>query len=276
MLQVLQMERRKGDKVMEEKAEIRVMTKSLVDALLEMNTHNRKLKGTVLKAYERDIRAGHWMLTNQGIGVSKDGVLLDGQHRLMALRESGYPHVKCVIVWGLDFDSQKVVDQQAKRQARDVLRLMYNASVAKSTPAICNVIARYNSESGTMEQKFRTVTVSEMLDIIEEHGENIEYICELQNISYYAAPILAAGVIACAENPSKKEEIKTFLQSVEKNEGLFRTMPAWHLRSYIECSKGQSGGSKVQVERFNKTMRAIESHIEGKSIGRLISKARAK
>ena len=36
----------------------------------------------------RDMKAGHWRLTHQGIAFDPAGVLIDGQHRLWAIVES--------------------------------------------------------------------------------------------------------------------------------------------------------------------------------------------
>ncbi len=35
------------------------------------------------------MREGHWDTTHQGIAIASDGTLVDGQHRLLAIVESG-------------------------------------------------------------------------------------------------------------------------------------------------------------------------------------------
>ena len=53
--------------------------------LSECNTHNRKLVDAHVDRLARDMKAGRWRLTHQGIAFSTNRVLLDGQHRLWAV-----------------------------------------------------------------------------------------------------------------------------------------------------------------------------------------------
>ena len=52
---------------------------------LDGNTHNRPLKQTLVDRFVRDMQAGRWRLTHQGIAFDADGMLIDGQHRLWAI-----------------------------------------------------------------------------------------------------------------------------------------------------------------------------------------------
>ena len=52
---------------------------------------NRNLNLLTVKRYANDMRQGHWMVTNQGIGFDVAGNLLDGRHRLWAVVRSGVP-----------------------------------------------------------------------------------------------------------------------------------------------------------------------------------------
>src|SRR5437870_5147015 len=57
---------------------------------LEGNVHNRKLREDVVARYARDMKAGRWLLTHEPIAFNKNGdTLVDGQHRLWAVVESG-------------------------------------------------------------------------------------------------------------------------------------------------------------------------------------------
>lgn len=57
--------------------------------LEQTNRRNRKIKESVVVQYARDMRDDKWILTHQGIAFSPDDILLDGQHRLWAIVESG-------------------------------------------------------------------------------------------------------------------------------------------------------------------------------------------
>jgi hypothetical protein len=110
-------------------AQIKTATRQLVDSLLEMNTNNRAVRKSVVDCYKQDIADGRWYLTNQGIGVDINGVLIDGQHRLLAIKESGYPPIPLLIVSGLSVEAQTAIDQHSKRSVRDVWKLVLDHSV---------------------------------------------------------------------------------------------------------------------------------------------------
>lgn len=69
--------------------EIMVITPEFANKLLERNGCIRKIKPAVVKKYTDAILAGDFICTNVGIGLDKDGRLIDGQHRLAAVVKSG-------------------------------------------------------------------------------------------------------------------------------------------------------------------------------------------
>lgn len=50
---------------------------------------NRPLSERTVNRYANDMRQGHWLVNNQGIGFDAEGNLLDGRHRLWAVVKSG-------------------------------------------------------------------------------------------------------------------------------------------------------------------------------------------
>lgn len=65
------------------------ITPLMAKSMLSNNKSNRAVSKQDVLRYSRDMKAGKWMLTHQGILVGKDGALIDGQHRLMAIVKSG-------------------------------------------------------------------------------------------------------------------------------------------------------------------------------------------
>lgn len=243
------------------RAEIVTATSQLVDALLSMNNNNRNIKKNVVERYKRDIESGNWSLTNQGIGVSEDGVLIDGQHRLQAIMECGYPPIDILIVYGLSMDSQKHVDQQAKRSARDLLMFAFNARVSRSAPAIGNCILKFELVSSGY-----TPTISELMDCISAYIDEMKELCLIpKKANFFAAPFMASFTIAAKQHGINK--IAEFMRLVEDGELLTKNMPAFHLRNLIVTQKRSSGGSFVQKERMFKCNKAIAAYLEGKEMG---------
>lgn len=245
-------------------AQIKKATKQLVDSLLAMNTSNRNPKPSVIDSYARDIVAGKWMLTNQGIGVTSDNVLVDGQHRLLALKKCGYPEIDILLVTGLDPAAQTAVDAHAKRSARDLLQFAFDIRVSHCAPAIGNALIAAEDRSW----KSGRVTNSELFEKISFYMDEISEVTTcVESLKFFSASFLAAFCKMLKENPDKKSEIKDFMKRVEAGEMLSKTMPEFHLRSFIITSRQASGNGAVRKERFDKTIKAITAALEGRSMG---------
>jgi hypothetical protein len=102
--------------------EIVDITPDLATQWLRQNTHNRNLRERVVNGYAADMLAGAWVEDGQSIKFSVDGILLDGQHRLAALAQSGVT-LRMLIVRDLPDTTQDTMDTGAKRTMADVLKL---------------------------------------------------------------------------------------------------------------------------------------------------------
>lgn len=100
------------------------MTVSPGDAeqMLEANEANRNMRARVVNAYARDMQADRWLTTGETIKIGRGGELLDGQHRLSAIIQSGKTQ-RLLIVRGLDPDTRAVIDTGAVRNGGDALRM---------------------------------------------------------------------------------------------------------------------------------------------------------
>jgi hypothetical protein len=240
---------------------IKIASKQLVDSLLSMNINNRRVKKSVVETYKQDIADGRWMLTNQGIGIDSNNVLIDGQHRLIAIKESGYPPVSLLVVYGLDPKSQACIDQHAKRTVRDIWRLVFDSSVGTQAPAVCGVI--YKSQNGWPNGALSATRLKDVLDI---YIEEIEFFLSQVTKNKWAAPYIASFVIKAKNNPSRMNDLITFMKSVEAGEMLTRSMPEFHLRNMLMSSQASKGGGDMQKERFHKCNKAIQAFLDGEEM----------
>ncbi|MCA3007919.1 MAG: hypothetical protein INH34_06100 [Phycisphaerales bacterium] len=82
--------------------EIRTVTPEMAVEWLRRNTNNRRVVWGHVAALRKAMKAGEWTMTHQGIAFDEDGVILDGQHRLLAL--TGMPDgfsIKMMVTFGL-------------------------------------------------------------------------------------------------------------------------------------------------------------------------------
>ena len=88
-----------------------------------LNKNNRPVKPAHLVRYARDMAAGNWGLTGDTIKFGTDGLLKDGQNRLIACFKSGKPF-KTHVVFGAPPETFHQMDVGAKRDATDIFHIM--------------------------------------------------------------------------------------------------------------------------------------------------------
>jgi hypothetical protein len=90
--------------------------------LADTNRKNRPLSELKWMAYALDMLDGRWKYNGDAIRFGSDGVLLDGQHRLMACVEAGVAF-ESDVVFGLDPEVLDTIDIGEARTAGDIAHL---------------------------------------------------------------------------------------------------------------------------------------------------------
>lgn len=240
--------------------------RDLVESLLAANTRNRTPKQSSILVYADEMLNGNWKVTNQGVGLSASGVLVDGQNRLLAMRAAGYPPVDFLLVTGLDEDAANYIDIGAKRSTADLLKLVFNVSLASRLAAAvsCSLKVR----KGNWTQKF---TPSELINGYKNFGAEIEAIFHVEGAQKLAAPVIAA-LAEVARQKSDLVSVAKFTEQILKGELLQAGDPALTLRNWLASQAkigGMGGSGPGQRERYWKTVRATEAFVKGEKLHKL-------
>ena len=99
-----------------------VVTPEVASQYLRANIVNRKLRPTVVKRYEEEMRQNSWTLTSDAIAFDEDGNLIQGQHRLNAVVKTGLAQVFWV-ARNMPNDSRQNLDSGSKRELHDRLTI---------------------------------------------------------------------------------------------------------------------------------------------------------
>ena len=91
--------------------------------LLQQNENNRYPSEDIVKKYKRDMEEGVWQDSASQIQISKQGKLLNGQHRLRAIVESNTSQI-LTITEGLTKECFQVIDVGKGRNAADALGIL--------------------------------------------------------------------------------------------------------------------------------------------------------
>lgn len=104
------------------KAEIVLVTPAMAAEWLKNNPRNRNLNTKTVADLARAMYAGEWALNGEAVKFSADGELLDGQHRLSAVVQSG-AEVELFVITGLKPWTQDTMDTGRKRTTADVMAI---------------------------------------------------------------------------------------------------------------------------------------------------------
>lgn len=179
--------------------ELVTMTPDMAKNLLDRNyAGNRKIQPARVSAYLSDMEDGNWQLTHQCIAVNEEGELIDGQHRLTALVESGGSFPMYVATYKDSMDKFRLFDIGAKRSVTDVL------GCDKRDQETARILWH------TCATNKRTATASEIANILQQCGADISATSMAACGSRKArasAPVRAAFVMAMHLYPKEKKQL---------------------------------------------------------------------
>lgn len=103
-------------------AEVVKITPEVATKMLANNIKNRNVSRRSVERLVYTLKSGQWRLNGETVKVSDIGRLIDGQHRLTAVQQSG---VTCdmLVVTGIQEDSVDTIDVGRKRTFSDWLSL---------------------------------------------------------------------------------------------------------------------------------------------------------
>lgn len=142
----------------------------------QYNVNNRNLRAEHAESLRRDIEANEWKIDGMPIrfGTIEEGnpVLLDGQHRLKAIRDSGISTVSLVVT-GIAVTAQDVMDTGAKRTFGDRLKMM---GVPNSSDVAALTVKIYRWHNGGIRNHIRKPTNAELFEVFYSIGDPQQHI----------------------------------------------------------------------------------------------------
>ena len=131
------------------RGELMTITPQMAADLLKRKLPNRPLSKARVRALIDDLRSGRWQTNGESIILTEDLELIDGQHRLQAVYESGIA-ITAMVVVGIDRAVSMSIDQGRAKVGADMLAMhdMTNVNLLASTG---RWLFRY--ERGTMRQQ---------------------------------------------------------------------------------------------------------------------------
>ncbi len=148
------------------------VTPQIAGWLLDLNTGNRPVLKANVERFRAILKADRWQNTGEPVIVSREGVLNDGQHRLLAIKGTGST-VELDVRFGVPRDAFYVTGFGKRRSTSDVLGVE-GYSNTSCQASIARLIRAYDAgQMGTIRQT--VLEPEEALRIIEA-DDNISHV----------------------------------------------------------------------------------------------------
>lgn len=238
--------------------------------LLEKNKSNRPIRLGVVKKYAREMADGRWYLTHQGIAIYDNGDIADGQHRLMAVIESGV-EIDTLVTFGIKRPASLGIDQHAVRAAHDAIKIASGKNVDKDIIAITRCLM---VEIQPVVNSAIRPSASEIYDYYLENQSIIDYgksFSERKVRGVTAAPV-AASIAAAIFRGEDKIKIDRFCEVISTGEisGVWENA-AIRLREYLMFNKAAWTSGADRRDSLKRAQRAINAFCSKEPLSRLIT-----
>lgn len=224
--------------------------------LANHNNKNRKISPATVAGYVRDILAGRWLVNGDRIVFDRDGDLIDGQHRLMAIVKANVA-LPIDYIFGLENETRATVDGGRNRSVGD----------------------NYNIITGSKDGSKRASRVNWVKKGINPHRDRLSYGVFEQVADFFErglgivdkvfpsiknegrAPSAAAFIIMAQAYPTKVQALMESIKTLDLKTDEERT-----LANYVKTT------TETEDTLFRKTLYGVHACITGVEFKRLQSR----
>lgn len=161
--------------------------------------NNRRIKRAHVEMLARDMQSGEFKTTHQGIAFDKNGMLIDGQHRLQAVLMAGVP-VKMVVSRNCDTTTLTSLDRGESRTLHDVFTILGGNAMRDKVLRNTHMLAAMNAVIRANVSPRHRMSTSEAVTLYEATPELWDKLYAVMNsrpgrkrayetAAYYAAMI---------------------------------------------------------------------------------------
>lgn len=214
---------------------IETITPDSASEILGRNDRNRAHSAHQVKMLANEIKNGRWRLNGDTIKIGSTGQLIDGQHRLMAVIDSGIA-IQSLIVRGVEDDAFQTIDLGKKRKHADVLSINgEDNSVDLSSALNC----LWRIESGKFSGARHSLSHTEIIDFLQRHP----MIRDSVQFATVVGRIVPRSIIIALHylfSQKSKQDADQFMVDLGRGVGLNNGDPVYTLREKMIRNKSAS------------------------------------
>lgn len=242
---------------------IETITPKLARVYFDRRAPNRPINNRAVMRYSQAMKDGAWETTHEGIAFNENNMLIDGQHRLLAV-----------------IDSNVTITIQVTRYSERAPMAVMNCGVARNQGdrmQLAGVIPDHGraytaiisamilAEHGA--EKRQQMQPHVVFRIYEQEKNNIGKIIDILGFSKKHSAIMVAGLSYCyVFAPTQIESLTVFLRD---RHGYAKGGAAHAFVSAIADRKLQMDSAQHRIESMAKILWLIRQHIENKPVERI-------
>lgn len=231
---------------------------------LDKNESNRNLAPKRVGAYARDMADGNWHLTPAAIVFNVKGDLLDGQHRLHAVIESGKT-IRMTVAYGCDHDIRKYIDRGRGRTLSDRLRMEGVESNLTMKASVARALVYLDCGGQNI-----LVTDDEATEAMEKYDRAFQWLDGATLKKGFKRTAYLSTILWALPLGGRVTE---FHEGVQTGVGLKEHSPELAMHRYL-AGLGYGGGSSSRTELLLKACACIHGAIEGRRMEKVYASNR--
>jgi hypothetical protein len=214
-------------------AEVITITPADATSWLKGNNNNRPIRPRHVAFLAREMLEGNWQVNGQAIIIAEDEQVLDGQHRLLAIIDSGKT-IQSLVVYGITEDAFKTIDTGAVRSSSDALHMHFKEAPTYALHAAATAVNWCHRLERGMGKHVR-VSNTDAIEYVKRHSSLIAHAETLQGFPHEARPLSIGIGTALYEMFGRKNEPEAdrFMKGFYTGEELNRTDPEYLLRGAL-------------------------------------------
>jgi hypothetical protein len=246
-------------------AEITDVSPIIAGEILAGNTENRNLRPVYVKQLAEAMERGEWVLNGEPVQISKDGLLLNGQHRLKAVVESGVT-VQMVVIRGLSVSARRTMDMGTRRNLSDVLAL-HGKIDTTNLAAVLGLLHRYRIGARVDFSSRTAPTVPQALQLLEDEPGIEEAVIEARRIYRISRMRMTVAAFLLYIFEEKDPEMgRKFFDALCEPRREPEGSAAAVLRSHLDRVRKEPNYQFSSVVLLAMTIKAFNAWREGRSV----------
>lgn len=234
------------------------VTPELAKSWLLQNNFNRPQRPDLVADYARQIRDGRWRRNHQGIAFTEKGTLLDGQHRLFAIVETGIT-VPMLVIINEPIENHLSIDGGKRRTPLDVVRLEIRSNTVKAKH-ISTVKAMI---AGVFCKSQNHLSSQEIVELLRRHFCAVAWAVDILGKTNEGTPTVL-GVIARAYNNVPTERLLEFCSMLISGQGDHPSLVLIrNLREFITGQRDRQEDTRRAV--YRRTQYVLQAFLNSES-----------